>query len=347
MTNAAAYAACALAVLVAAYKLIRARSSPSLWFMCAFGLCLGTAMALLAPATVAALEPVATLAGDELKLVALLFLVLLAWSVQPTGSPLRHVAVAVAVVGAQAVLFFAAGPRAGADGVRADHTAVMVAYDLAFLGYGAFALVIFMRLIGRQARRVPPGLLRGGLWLILGASVLGLGWLAWKIEGIRNALATGWEDSGEDTTSAVFGAACVLLSAAGATVSAWGAPLWAWWSYHRLTPLWSALHAAVPAIRLSSKRIPIRGPRFALYRRIIEIHDGHLALRLHFDPDLAGRIGGPAATVEAVTIAAALAARKAGRRYTEDGYVPRDVHPDVETEAAWLIEVNDAFVSAM
>ncbi|MGW7531312.1 DUF6545 domain-containing protein [Amycolatopsis sp. NPDC054798] len=44
----------------------------------------------------------------------------------------------------------------------------------------------------------------------------------------------------------------------------------------------------------------------ALHRRIIEIRDGHMALREHFDP----------AAVEAASIVAALAAHRAGRRFS-------------------------------
>ncbi|MFD0573204.1 DUF6545 domain-containing protein [Kitasatospora gansuensis] len=63
----------------------------------------------------------------------------------------------------------------------------------------------------------------------------------------------------------------------------------AWTAYWRIGPLWTALHRAVPEIALSTPTTRLRpafprGAEFALYRRIIEIHDGLLALRPYVHP---------------------------------------------------------------
>ncbi|MFE9453465.1 MAB_1171c family putative transporter [Streptomyces sp. NPDC006739] len=103
------------------------------------------------------------------------------------------------------------------------------------------------------------------------------------------------QDSGDDTLSAVLGALCIGLLAAGAGA---GTTLWApistavrgWFGtyrrYRALTPLWGELRAVLPEIRL----IPPRGQfgpsqvHFALYRRVIEIQDARMILRHYTDP---------------------------------------------------------------
>ncbi|MCZ4102394.1 hypothetical protein C8250_036265 [Streptomyces sp. So13.3] len=140
----------------------------------------------------------------------------------------------------------------------------------------------------------------------------------------------------------------------------------AWHGYRRIGPLWTAMHAALPEITLAGPalrlgRILPLGAQFALYRRIIEIRDGHLALRPYFHPEVAAWTaeaegsGLDAASerlapiVEAATIAAALEAARSGRRSTPggcEGYVPPKVRASVEAEAAWLMQVSDAFIGS-
>ncbi|MEU3464262.1 MAB_1171c family putative transporter [Streptomyces sp. NPDC006733] len=145
-----------------------------------------------------------------------------------------------------------------------------------------------------------------------------------------------------------------------------GGWLRAWHGYRRIGPLWTAMHAALPEISLTGPALRLGlmlplGARFALYRRIIEIRDGHLALRPYFHPEVAAWTAEAegadlgtdaerlAPIVEAATIAAALEAARAGRRSTAGGceaYVPPQVRASVEAETAWLIQVSDAFVGS-
>ncbi len=161
---------------------------------------------------------------------------------------------------------------------------------------------------------------------------------------------------------AILAALSVGLAGAGATLSVWGPALATpfrligmYRTYRRIEPLWAALREAVPGIALDPGPGMPGGVEFALYRRVIEIRDGHLALRPYFDPDLppvaeaeARKAKVPearvAATVEAATLAAALAASEAGRRYAPDD-VPATYldEPDIATEAAWLVEVTRAW----
>ncbi|MBB4950240.1 hypothetical protein F4556_005775 [Kitasatospora gansuensis] len=135
----------------------------------------------------------------------------------------------------------------------------------------------------------------------------------------------------------------------------------AWTAYWRIGPLWTALHRAVPEIALSTPTTRLRpafprGAEFALYRRIIEIHDGRLALRPYVHPGVhtwavatAGRQGSggnAAARAEAACIAAALAAAEAGLPYRAGPPVPYAAHElqaSIEAETAWLIDVTEAF----
>ncbi|MFF8774473.1 MAB_1171c family putative transporter [Kitasatospora sp. NPDC015120] len=134
--------------------------------------------------------------------------------------------------------------------------------------------------------------------------------------------------------------------------------------HRRLGPLWSVLRSELPEIELM---VPERafGPaggrrdiRFALYRRIIEIRDGELALRPHLHPRVAhwvrevARPSGPeefAALVEAAAIAAALEAARAGHRFPAGagpGWVPHPVAAGLREEAAWLVKVAAAYRSS-
>lgn len=97
--------------------------------------------------------------------------------------------------------------------------------------------------------------------------------------------------------------------------------------YRTLGPLWRALYRADPAIALDPPTLPdllVLGPvRLRLYRRVIEIRDGLLALRPYRDPHVAATARDEAtraglhgqrldAAVEAAVIRAALHARAAG-----------------------------------
>ncbi len=394
MADAAVLLFCLVVIATVCSKLFLARgsTSPGLRYLIACGLCLGTGMALLAPATMATLggihgthldqgshasERLALLAGDVLKMAAVGLFVGMARSLQPPGRSHTlarwHAAVTAVALTAQPVLFTVARPYVSDDGVRTHGTATLViaAYDTVFTTYCTWCLAAFTVLVAGHARHLGKGLLRTGLRLVTASAVVGMAWTAWSVDDIVSVLTTGAQDTCEDIPSAVLGAACITLAACGTTISAWGSRLgaparWlrAYRGYRAIGPLWSALQAAVPDIvlPLSVGRTRYALPRdaeFALLRRVIEVRDAHLALQPYFHPKAAewassaacsrGLGGGPrlAATVEAATLAAALLAAEAGRRYPQaqlsGGPAPHGLQPSVEAETAWLVQVTHAF----
>lgn len=134
--------------------------------------------------------------------------------------------------------------------------------------------------------------------------------------------------------------------------------LWraAWRSRARrlLHPLWLDITSAVPSVLLPPVTPDAGDERsWGLYRMVIEIRDGYLQLRPYLDPAVTetalakGHARGLAgrrleAAVEAATIAAALAAYRAGRPVDEPSTVAAG-DADLSGEVAWLTQVADAY----
>ncbi|MGX8909366.1 MAB_1171c family putative transporter [Streptomyces netropsis] len=152
----------------------------------------------------------------------------------------------------------------------------------------------------------------------------------------------------------------------GPRVAAAGRWLTAYRRHRRLYPLWAALHEAVPTIALAparselADRLAVRQLEFRLYRRVIEIRDGQLALRAHADPAAtaevtrASREAGLSgdelrARVEALRIASALRARARGRTVADADRArvgaEGPAFTDLGAETAWLVRVAVAFAA--
>jgi hypothetical protein len=139
-------------------------------------------------------------------------------------------------------------------------------------------------------------------------------------------------------TSALL-AVSILLTIAGSTLPAWGAHagvpfIYEWLNRYRslrqLYPLWRTLCEAAPEIALTppgsalADIVNFQDLRFRLYRRVVEIRDGELALRPYLDNSVAAyareaceEAGIPVeqapAVVEAACLAAAIRARQRGQ----------------------------------
>ncbi|HKN51792.1 MAG TPA: MAB_1171c family putative transporter [Amycolatopsis sp.] len=375
MIETLAYFLCVLGFAGFSYKLIEARDSQparTMWFLSGFGICIALGILVLTPAMEAMLGPgqvfewFAQLTGDELRLGAIGFAVAFAQSVWwgQRAKLRRHAVFTIATMVILAVAFaLSRQQRVGEDIVFAPDT---VKYALAdkviFLAYSLVSLGMLALVFGRGARHAAPGLLRAGMWLLTAGVVAAAAWTFWDVDDVRLLAETGRIEAREDVPSAVLAACTIGLIAAGATLSAWSPTVTAVYGrfrayrlYRRIEPLWTALRAAVPGIALDpGHRLP-GGAEFALYRRVIEIRDGHLALRPHFDPALPGRVEADArragvpeqhirATVEAASLAAALLAEEAGRRYQAgaEGLTYLG-DADVAAEAAWLVQVAKAW----
>ncbi|MFD9795252.1 MAB_1171c family putative transporter [Streptomyces sp. NPDC059070] len=372
---------CALTVLAVLALLLRTllrprafRINPPVRDLRAFGLCLAAALVLAAPAAgrlLRGLPPfpgLDVLLGDELRLLALYFLAQLAESIR-TGEPRRSrrpLAVILALLGASALLFaLAQGPGAEEGSYPGTAArAAMAGYDLVFLAYGEWSVSVFLLGMVRHAAGLEPGPLRTALRLYSASAAVGLVWSAWTVSDIVAVLGTGRQGTNEDLPSAALGALCLALILCGTMaalcaryVTALRRRWLAYRAYLRLGPLWEELHRALPGIALSRpgriRRLLPRDVQFARYRRVIEIHDAHLALRPHFPPPVeewapAGtgrRTGPPAATVEAVNLAVAIEAASHGFRFTRAAPAPPGRRPrqDLDAETAWLVAVAEDF----
>ncbi|MFF3110271.1 MAB_1171c family putative transporter [Kitasatospora sp. NPDC057904] len=404
LADVADYLACLITLVGTAAKALSdrgRRSDPALRYVYASGLCLGLGLATTPPATFTAVSGLGSwpwswfgfgclrLVSDELELLAVGFLAMLAYSIQPPdgirggvrGGLRRQAAITAGAFLLSVGAYVAAGTtQVGALVVaHGQRRFLLVAYIGLLTAHLVWRLAVFGLLTGRAARRMPPGALRSGLRLMASGTVIGLLWIAGNVNDVVDLLTTGGEIGAESAASAVSALVCVVLMLAGATAPAWGGRLARWWrplraryAYRRLEPLWSVLRATVPAVELLpetarvGRRTP-HGAQFALYRRIIEIRDGQLALRPYVHPQVPSWVaeftastastGGVrlrrrhevAATVEAAGIAAALEAAGAGHRYPAEpsaGYVPSEGQVGIDEEVAWLIKVADAFTAS-
>jgi hypothetical protein len=358
------------------YKLIEARGSQpprTMWFLAGFGICIATGIVVLTPAMSALAGPgpvaewVLSLAGDELKLGAIGFAVAFTQSVwRGEGARLApHALFTAATMVLLAVCFALSEPRrVGDDTVFSDAGLPFALGDKAlFLLYSLVSLGLLFAVFARSAWHAEPGPLRAGLWLLVVGVGSAFAWTFWDVDDVRRLAQSARIGAREDVLSSVLAAVTIGSVAAGATLSAWSPAVSAvigrvraYRAYRRIEPLWTALRTAVPGIALDPGRELAGGAEFALYRRVIEIRDGHLALRAHFDPDLPARAEAAArragvreaevaATVEAVTLAAAIEAGRAGRRFDRepDLEAEPDADADVTAEAAWLVQVSRAW----
>ncbi|WP_049716143.1 MAB_1171c family putative transporter [Streptomyces caatingaensis] len=322
---------------------LRGRTSgPALRQAHRFALCLGAALLVLAPASALAVERAVgvpglpMLLGDMLRMLAVACLGLLA------GGPVRRRAAAASLVLLALPALFAAARLDHADGhlfVPDGHRPALAAYDAVLVLYPALQLAALWRAVGRRARRAAPGPHRTGLRLLAAATAAGLVWTAWGLDDVRLALLTGRQTDGDDTVSTVLGLLCAALVGAGGSAAAWPAlrhRRWCRRTYRALGPLWSALHRAFPETALPGPRRPLR---FALYRRVIEIHDGLLLLRPHLPPPAPGT---DAPHVAAARIAAALRSPAAAPGSPPAG-IALTPAADPDEAAAQLAAVSRAF----
>ena len=222
------------------------------------------------------------------------------------------------------------------------------AYWLIFAVYLGVTFVLVARLAWRYGRRAGRTPLGCGLMLLAAGMVAGLCYLGYgtAVVGARAAGVAGpFISSSPAVIQGLFGALIVLVALGSFLPAAGYCPLMrrvtAYWSLRRLYPLWAGLCQAVPGIALDpvpvwADRLEPRDLQVRLYRRVIEIRDGYMALTPVAVPgieDLVQAAAGPhrLCPADQATLAAAVQlelARRAELRgdqpgWTADGGLPR------------------------
>ncbi len=136
---------------------------------------------------------------------------------------------------------------------------------------------------------------------------------------------------------------CVLAGVAVPAIAEW---MGRYRRYRRLGPLWSALYRAEPAIALEPPGL-LRGntlfpTRMQLYRRVIEIRDGLLAIRPYLPADSPGSGEFDDEQREAAGIVAALRAREKDLPRRSAGTTTAGGH-DLGSDTEYLCRLADTY----
>ncbi|MBB2943727.1 hypothetical protein FB565_003456 [Actinoplanes lutulentus] len=227
------------------------------------------------------------------------------------------------------------------------------AYWVTFEAYLAVVLLLGARACVIIGRAAPAGLLRRGLLTMAAGILLIFGYASTK--AILVATAPWQSAAWEPWLVGLRSAGAVLYVAGGAVPAAarLGTVLRAYRMLLILRPLWSAMRDAFPEVvlmrpaRAALEMTGEAGVRLRLYRRVIEIRDGLLALRPYLVlPDLvlpdADGCTDPAAA-EARRIAGALRRRADGEPPAAAPGRWAHVGPEMADEIAWLSRVSQAF----
>jgi hypothetical protein len=166
----------------------------------------------------------------------------------------------------------------------------VIAYWLIFAAYLSTTFALIARLAWRYGRRAGRSPLGHGLLLLAAGMVAGLCYLGYGTAVVA-ARAAGVQGSFISTAPGViqglFGALIALVAVGcGLPATRHWAPVRQaalYRSLRRLYPLWAGLCQAVPGIALDpvpawADRLDPRDLRMRLYRRVIEIRDGYMAL---------------------------------------------------------------------
>lgn len=250
---------------------------------------------------------------------------------------------------------------------RYGNAPFVLEYRLVFLLYLGFALVNVVRLSWRYANIASRPAMDLGLRMVAGGAVVGLGYVAHDAGRlVTTRLGVGYPIPDSDALTQLLVAASITLIVLGSTMPSWGThvgipALYDWLDRYRacrrLYPLWWMLCEAAPEIALVpppsalKDALDLRDLRFRLYRRVVEIRDGELALRPYLEARVAERVrdlclmsGVPqeelAQTVEAACLAAALRAKAGGLKAAHPAPLGQTGgEPHVTGEAASLGKV--------
>ncbi|MFF4606556.1 MAB_1171c family putative transporter [Streptomyces sp. NPDC001339] len=179
------------------------------------------------------------------------------------------------------------------------HRPLVAGYLLLYVSAFGAGMIEIIRLCLRYGRVAGRQWLRRGLYCTaIGASAC----LVYCLNRLLSLIAVqcGLDPLEWELLTPVANGTGIFFLVAGLTMPSWGPHLSAgrrlvrnFVTYQRLHPLWSALYAAVPDIALNPRhagglaRFLPGDISYRLYRRVIEIQDGLLALRPYMDPAVA------------------------------------------------------------
>ncbi|WP_158849076.1 MAB_1171c family putative transporter [Saccharothrix deserti] len=230
----------------------------------------------------------------------------------PVGGIVLRTATVSVILASMVVLFGLAAPGAAAEDFVGTYAKApfVTEYLLAFLGYTALVLADISRLTLRYAGGATERPMRIGLRLWSIASLVGFAYASHKASYAVAARLDRQPPWYEGPVSTVLSGLVLVLFVVGLTAYTWGPRIaragrrWRQYrTYRALLPLWRACYDVMPGIALvppDARRVPID---LRLYRCVIEILDGRLALRAYWDTRIAEQRG------EAAALAAALAAK--------------------------------------
>ncbi|MEV0374822.1 MAB_1171c family putative transporter [Streptomyces sp. NPDC050636] len=307
------------------------------------------------------------------------FLAAIVHWVYPPEAARRHALVRLiaAALCAVAMLIMWAAAGAGAEQRSAHyllqnaHRPLVAAYLLLYVSAFGAGMIEIIRLCLRYGRVAGRQWLRRGLYCTaIGASAC----LVYCLNRLLSLIAvqSGLDPLEWELLTPVANGTGIFFLVAGLTMPSWGPTVSEWRrlarnfvTYQRLHPLWRALYEAVPDIALNPHHAG-RLARFLpgdisyrLYRMVIEIQDGRLALRPYMAPAAAtgarqsaeeAELSGDRlhAMVEARSLASALRAKHDDRPPVRKSVAlgPEAAKDGSYTEeVAWLLHVARAYTA--
>ncbi|MEV4179710.1 MAB_1171c family putative transporter [Nonomuraea sp. NPDC049709] len=243
-------------------------------------------------------------------------------------------------------------------------------YWLVYIAYLTPAFASMAVLGWAYAHMSTAPLLRVGLRLVAIGAFLAIGYNLHKaLVFASERFGFSYPPAGHVLIDGVLPMLAHLLVLIGATLPAWGrlvnaSESLAWLSryrtYQALRPLWRALYAASPHIALTPpspalvELVTVRDLNLRLYRRVIEIRDGRLALMPYLDLDTATAARARAAqaglsgqaldtAAEAAALHAALHAKALGATAVSGPASHTPGGGDLDSDTVFLRDVARAF----
>lgn len=256
----------------------------------------------------------------------------------------RRIGLAAGAAGGLVVTFLASPITAQhlgglTGGAAAEPSPMKYAYWLIYLGFLGSTLVSIARMCRWFRHNAPDGSLRSGLTLIGHGSLVGLAYVANKaalliasaLLDVPDAVVAASTRLGSILIAVSF--ICLVVGIARPALR--HLPLLrqvrALIALHRLEPLWSALEEVAPHIAWTRSSSTSESPwqrlkdaEARLYDRVVEIHDGLLALRAEGEDRSPERRVDASAAELAARIAASLSAGPEGDQPLSDVDLPVD-----------------------